>query len=91
MTQAELAEAAGLSDETIGRLERDAFEPSLSTLSAVQRALGVGALGGIAAPPPHRYSPVVQKLADRAEHVGTKGQLALLALAKLLPEVPRRG
>ncbi len=91
MTQAQLAGASGLSDETIGRLERGAFEPTLSTMLAVQEALGSSALGGLALPgDDRRYSPVVRKLAERAELLGTKGQLALLALANLLPDVRRR-
>jgi transcriptional regulator with XRE-family HTH domain len=40
LTQAELAERAAVSDETVGRLERGAFEPSLGTMLAVSRALG---------------------------------------------------
>ncbi|MBI5482172.1 MAG: helix-turn-helix transcriptional regulator [Deltaproteobacteria bacterium] len=41
LTQAALAERAGVTDETIGRLERGAFEPALSTLVAVADALDV--------------------------------------------------
>ncbi|MEZ4366197.1 MAG: helix-turn-helix transcriptional regulator [Kofleriaceae bacterium] len=41
LTQAALAEAAGVTDETVSRLERGAFEPSLSTAVAVAAALGV--------------------------------------------------
>lgn len=39
LTQAGLAELSDITDETVSRLERGAFEPSLSTLVAVARAL----------------------------------------------------
>lgn len=41
MTQAQLADAANTTDETIGRIERARSEPSLSRLVAIARALRV--------------------------------------------------
>jgi transcriptional regulator with XRE-family HTH domain len=40
LTQAQLAERANITDETISRIERGAFEPSLSTLHDIADALG---------------------------------------------------
>ena len=40
LTQAKLAEDAGITDETVSRLERGAYEPSLATILAIARALG---------------------------------------------------
>jgi putative transcriptional regulator len=40
-SQAGLAERVKLSTETISRIEREAFEPSLSTLFDISRALGI--------------------------------------------------
>jgi putative transcriptional regulator len=40
LTQSALAEAAGVTDETISRLERGAYEPAVSTLVLVAEALG---------------------------------------------------
>ena len=41
MTQAGLAEAASVADETVSRIERGAYEPTVSTLCALADALGV--------------------------------------------------
>jgi len=41
MSQAELAEASGLSEAHVGRIERDEVEPHLSTIRKLARALGV--------------------------------------------------
>lgn len=38
-SQAAFAEALGVSDETVGRVERGAFEPSLSTMVAIADVL----------------------------------------------------
>jgi transcriptional regulator with XRE-family HTH domain len=40
LTQSALAEAAGVTDETISRLERGTYEPAVSTLVLVAEALG---------------------------------------------------
>ena len=41
MTQAELAEAAGIHQDQVGRIERDEVEPRLSTIRKLAAALGV--------------------------------------------------
>lgn len=41
MTQAELAERAGIETQSLSRLERGDYEPSLSTTLALARALGL--------------------------------------------------
>lgn len=44
-TQADLAEAGGLSLDMIGRLERGTVGPSFETIEALAKALGVSAVG----------------------------------------------
>jgi D-alanyl-D-alanine-carboxypeptidase/D-alanyl-D-alanine-endopeptidase len=41
MSQAELAEASGLSEAHVGRIERDEVEPHLSTIRKLARALRI--------------------------------------------------
>ena len=41
LSQAELAEASGLSEAHVGRIERDEVEPHLSTIRKLAGALGV--------------------------------------------------
>ncbi len=41
MSQAELAEASGLSEAHVGRIERNEVEPHLSTIRKLARALRV--------------------------------------------------
>ena len=41
MTQVELAEAAGIHQDQVGRIERDEVEPRLSTIRKLAAALGV--------------------------------------------------
>lgn len=41
LTQAELAEAAGVHVDQVGRIERDEVEPRLSTIRKLAAALGV--------------------------------------------------
>lgn len=60
LTQAALAELAGVTDETVSRLERGAFEPSLSTAIAIAKALEVSLdelLGRRLEAPPKEAAP----------------------------------
>lgn len=41
LTQAELAEAAGVTTATVARIERDEIEPRMTTLRKLARALDV--------------------------------------------------
>jgi transcriptional regulator with XRE-family HTH domain len=41
MTQAQLAQEAGIDRDTLGRIERDEVEPRLSTIVKLAGALGV--------------------------------------------------
>ena len=55
MTQVELAKAANLSRSYIGDIEKDRYNPSISTLQAIAKATNVPVetlLGGAAAAPP---------------------------------------
>lgn len=61
LTQAELAERAGLSRMTVQRLESGSLDPRLSTLHEMARVLG---LELVAVPAPLRAS--VQSLIDAA-------------------------
>lgn len=92
LTQAALAEAAGISDETISRIERGAYEPAVSTLVAIARALGAGLdhLVGLrdAAPLTRGDSPLAARLAARAAELDAKSLRALLGIAELLPAAP---
>jgi transcriptional regulator with XRE-family HTH domain len=91
LSQAELAELADLSDETVSRVERGAYDPSISSTVALARALGVSVdyLVGMADRNKRRNdtgSPAVSRLAARAEKLPAKAQRALLRLAELLPD-----
>jgi D-alanyl-D-alanine-carboxypeptidase/D-alanyl-D-alanine-endopeptidase len=41
MSQAELADASGLSEAHVGRIERNEVEPHLSTIRKLAKALGI--------------------------------------------------
>ena len=90
LTQAALAEAAGVSDETISRLEREAYEPAVSTLVALADALSltvdvlIGRETSAARLP--SSSPVARRLAKRVEMLDGKAQHALLLFAELLAD-----
>jgi transcriptional regulator with XRE-family HTH domain len=96
LTQAQLAEATGITDETIGRIERAACEPSLSSLVAIATALEVSldALLGLTQQDFNNLQPARQpptammRLARRLARLPPGAQRALLQLAKLVPEEP---
>jgi transcriptional regulator with XRE-family HTH domain len=94
LTQAELAEAAGIVDETVSRIERGAFEPALSTVAALADALATSldALAGRSAPSKvgRQGSPLVRGLAEQAALLEPASVLALLKIAKLLPARPQK-
>ena len=99
LTQAQLAEASGVTDETISRIERGRYEPAVSTLFRLAEALEVsldrlagdpardgGARAGQGTPRRKpRLSPVVRRLRARIDVLTPEGQRALLALAEQLP------
>jgi transcriptional regulator with XRE-family HTH domain len=104
LTQAQLAEASGVTDETISRIERGRYEPAVSTLFRLAEALEVsldrlagdpareGARGGpgTTSRGKNRLSPVVRRLRARIDVLTPEAQRALLALAEQLPaETPR--
>lgn len=91
LTQADLAERAGVTDETVSRVERGAFEPALSTAIALAQALGtpLDALTGSGAEEashslPRPIAPSVQKLVDLVLALDSDAQMALLRMAELL-------
>jgi transcriptional regulator with XRE-family HTH domain len=89
LTQAGLAEAAAISDETVSRIERGAYEPAVSTVVALADALGVSvdALTGRSAGMRSRRSgsPLVRRLVERVEKLDEKAVSALLQVALQLP------
>ena len=94
LTQAALAEAVDVTNETISRIERGRFEPSLTTACRLAKALGVsldylaGGLEG-AQSTAHATSPVVRRISGEVANLAPDAQRALLALAKLLGKTPR--
>ena len=90
LTQAGLAEAADISDETVSRIERGAYEPAVSTLIALADALGVSVEQLVGRAGRGRLiaarSPLVARLAERADALPHEGVQALLRLAQMLPE-----
>jgi len=95
LTQAELAEASGVTDETISRIERGRYEPAVSTLFQLADALDTS-IDQLAregererasprrAPP--AVSPIVRRLRARIDPLTPSAQRALLAIAEALPE-----
>ena len=97
LTQAELAEASGVTDETISRIERGRYEPAVSTLIQLADALDTG-IDQLAREgerekergAPRRatpaVSPIVRRLRARIDALTPSAQRALLAIAEELAE-----
>ncbi len=91
LTQGALAELAGVSDETISRLERGTYLPTLATLRAFADALGMTLdelVRGAGKPKPLRAVTMgrdVRRLAERAAQLTPTGVRRLLLIADLLP------
>jgi transcriptional regulator with XRE-family HTH domain len=100
LTQAQLAEASGVTDETISRIERGRYEPAVSTLFRLAEALDISLdrLAGERAREgegarrrvPSRVSPIVRRLRARIDLLTPDAQRALLAIAERLPEATRK-
>lgn len=89
LTQAGLAECAGVTDETVSRVERGAFEPSVSTVVALALALQTSpdVLLGSAdkrESVPQALPPFVQRLIDLVLALDVESQAVLLRMAELL-------
>lgn len=95
LTQAGLAEAAGVSDETVSRIERGAYEPAVSTLVALADALRVplDVLVGRAAPSrgKSRVPPLARRLIDAVAALTPDAMGAVLRVALLLPRRDGKG
>jgi len=88
LTQAQLAEACGLTDETVSRTERGAHEPSLSTVAAIAEAfdLTIDALVGRSPMREAEKSNVLlRRLQLLAGKLDERAQRALIQIAELLP------
>jgi transcriptional regulator with XRE-family HTH domain len=89
LTQADLAAAAGVAKNTVSRIERGEYEPAVSTLLALAKALAVSLseLAGeleVRAHQPAKVSPVARRLRDVVDQLGPEEQRALLAVAEVL-------
>ena len=103
LTQAQLAEASGVTDETISRIERGRYEPAVSTLFRLAEALDIS-LDRLAGEPARDgggarrapagvspiLSPIVRRLRARIDRLTPDAQRALLAIAERLPEATRK-
>lgn len=88
LTQAHLAEAADVSDETISRIERGAYEPSLMTACAIAKALRV-TVEDLAKPGARSTRAVAtpsqsRTLTERTRRLSEEGQRTLLKIAEVL-------
>jgi transcriptional regulator with XRE-family HTH domain len=92
LTQAQLAEASGVTDETISRIERGFYEPAVSTLFQLAEALDVS-VDQLArdsekergdARAPSATSPLVRRLRARIDELAPAQQQLLLAMAEEL-------
>ncbi len=91
LTQARLAESAGIEVQSLSRLERGEYEPSLSAASAVARALGVSlehlAHGEPSPTSPRDLPPELRSLAQEAGRLPSDHVRLLRLLAeKMAPE-----
>ena len=97
LTQAQLAEAAGLTDETVSRIERGTYEPALSTMMALADTLEVSVDELIGRARQRRAAaigsrtPLARKLAERAAGLSAEEQRALLLFARLLSDRRAKG
>lgn len=85
LTQAGLAEAAGLPRATVANLEQPGANPGILTIVAVAKALGVGVDELLVPPPEHRHYLVTP--ADMQEYRAEGGAYA----ARLLSPISSKG
>ena len=88
VTQARFAEAANVSDETISRIERGAYEPALSTMVDIAAVLGtsIDALVGLETRSTMRAAlpTASRRLLIAAERLGPKDIELLATIAERL-------
>jgi len=89
LSQDELGAAAGVHKETISRIERGHYEPAVSTLIAIAKALDVSVseLFGELEPrdrPAQKVSPMAKRLRAVVDELPADAQRALLEVAELL-------
>ena len=95
LSQAQLAERCGLSTETISRIERSRFEPALTTIVAIAKALDLptDALLGVDdvdATAPRARSALTRQLTSAIAALDEETQVALLKLVEHLRRRDRR-
>lgn len=96
MTQDELGAAVGVLGDTIGRIERGAFEPSLSTMVALAEVLGgtvdafIRGSAKAARPPAKATAPLVERLSERAAELDATALRTLVTVAEMLPASARK-
>lgn len=87
MSQAQLAERAEVTDETVSRMERGTYEPALSTVAAISGALGLsidylcGRTRSVERP---RVTKMSEELVTLARHLDQSSAKALLPVVRLL-------
>ncbi|HYE05173.1 MAG TPA: helix-turn-helix domain-containing protein [Planctomycetota bacterium] len=85
LTQAQLGERAGLPRATVANLEQADSNPSVATMIAVAKALGVSLDELVTPPPEHRYYKVVA--ADMQEFRADHGRF----VARLVSPIASKG
>jgi transcriptional regulator with XRE-family HTH domain len=95
LTQAELAEKAGLAFETISRVESGREPPSLRTATGLADALRVSLDAVVgrdlrAAPQPARTSPAERRLLEAVRNLDPATVRHLVAIAASLAKVDRK-
>jgi DNA-binding XRE family transcriptional regulator len=87
LTQAQLAEAVDVTNETISRLERGAYEPALSTAVSVAKTLGINLTDLTAAPEKvSAVSPVLRRITQQLSRLDGRAHSAILSVVELLAE-----
>ena len=94
LTQAKLAEAAGVTDETLSRLERGKFAVAPETLLAVADALGASLDGLTGRTGKHatvgREPPIVGRIVRIVRGLSALSQSAVLTVAVALERTERQ-
>lgn len=85
LTQAELAQRAGIPRATLANMERDGSNPGVDSIVAVAKALGLTIDELVTPPPEHRYYKV--PLEDQQEYRAEGGRF----LARLVSPIASKG
>lgn len=90
LTQEQLAEAVGVTEQAIGKIERGENAPLLSTLDTIARRLGVAAAHLMPPAPLPPEAPAAERIAARVARLGPDEATWLEAVIEAaLREKPR--